>query len=263
MNRLFSILCAGAGACLSAGWGVADEAQVSLYVVNRAEEFADMGGACVRYTPELKPGETRELLAIGKGPPGSTLFLIAFDAEGLHRQLPPVLAEQSEESKPTRFPAEESQVRWTYREDGQPAELYVAVFPQGHAQLERIAEYAGWLEDALAEDDAETATLHALAIKNRLSEIVRRQVTHEYRATYGDGLEDLLPTPPSGKAAVTRGGVDPLATDAERKPRSAIAAVRRGLKTLDDEWREDARTIEFGLGAPGILVFPVTQPDAP
>jgi hypothetical protein len=151
-------------------------------VVDRAAEFSGTDGACLPYHPGEATGKEREILAIAKGPVGSTVLMIAFDRDLPHLNLAPVLAEQTEDSKPLRFPAGES--KWPYDGEAPPAELYVAVFANADPgpDLERIAEYVDWMSEALADGDTETAALHALAIKNRLSHLLRQRSAEDYRA---------------------------------------------------------------------------------
>ncbi len=238
-----------------------EEAHASLYVVDRSEEFAETGGACLPYSPEEKAGPSREILAIAKGLPGSTIFMIAFDRDAPYLGLAPVLVEQTEDSKPARFPGEGGV--WPYERTPALVELFVAVFDKADPELAKIAEYAEWLGDALKEKNEVEALLHAEVIKKRLSNLLRQRSVDDYRVKFGDGLSSLR-LPPSSKAAVTRGTPsDPLLDPSKREPKASLAAVRRGLKTLDEEWREDSRPIPYGLASPGILVFPVTPPPAP
>lgn len=236
----------------------AGEAHASVYVVDRASEFAETGGACLPYSAQEKTAASREILGIAKGPAGSTIFMIAFDRESPYLGLAPVIAAQSEESKPVRFPAEGSS--WPFEKFSRPVDLYVAIFDSADPELEKLTEYAEWLTDALKEKDEVNALLHAEAIQKRLSNLLRQRRVEDYRVKYGDELTSVR-VPPSSKAAVTRGGKsDPLLDGETRVPKSPVAAVRRGLKTLDGEWRQDARAIPFAVGSPGVLVFPITTP---
>jgi len=247
----------GSGGTLSRG----EEAHVSVYVVDHSAEFAAMGGACLPYTPTEKTGKERELLCVGKGPAGSTLLMMAFDRDLPYLDLAPVLAPQTADSEPLRFPAEE--ITWPYDKPGPAVDLYVAVFMNDDPALARIAEYVEWLGESLKQGDKETAMLHALAIKNRLSNILRQRSVDDYRVTFGSSLADAIREAPASKAAVTRSGKSAVLTEANREPKASVAAVRRGLKTLGAEWREDSRVISFGLASPGVLVFPITTPTAP
>lgn len=236
----------------------AGEAHASVYVVDRASEFADTEGACLPYSPQEKTASSREILGIAKGPAGSTVFMIAFDRESPHLGLAPVIAAQGEESKPVRFPAEGTS--WPFEMFSRPVDLYVAVFDSADPELEKLTEYAEWLTDALKEKDEVNALLHAEAIQKRLSNLLRQRRVEDYRVKYGEELTSAR-VPPSSKAAVTRGGKsDPLLDGDKRVPKSPVAAVRRGLKTLDGEWRQDARAIPFTAGSPGVLLFPITTP---
>lgn len=236
----------------------AGEAHASVYVVDQASEFAETGGACLPYSPQEKTAASREILGIAKGPSGSTVFMIAFDRESPHLGLAPVIATQGEDSKPVRFPAEGSS--WPFEKFSRPVDLYVAVFDSADPELAKLTEYAEWLTDALKEKDEVNALLHAEAIQKRLSNLLRQRRVEDYRVKYGDEVTSLR-VPPSSKAAVTRGSKpDPLLEGGARTPKSPVAAVRRGLKTLDREWREDARVIPFAAGNPGVLVFPITTP---
>lgn len=248
---------AASGGTLSRG----EEAHVSVYVVDHSTEFAAMGGACLPYTPTEKTGNERELLCVGKGPAGSTLLMMAFDRDLPYLDLAPVLAPQTADSEPLRFPAEGT--TWPYDKPGPAVDLYVAVFLNDDPALARIAEYVEWLGESLKQGDKETAMLHALAIKNRLSNILRQRKVDDYRVTFGSSLADSIRDAPASKAAVTRSGKSALLTDTTEEPKSPVAAVRRGLKKLNEQWRDDARVISFGLATPGVLVFPITTPVAP
>jgi hypothetical protein len=196
-----------------------------------------------------------------EAPPGAKLLMIAFDRDTPYLKLAPVLAEQTEDSKPLRFPAAGSV--WPFDKAGSPVDLYVAVFPKDDPNLSRIAESVDWLSEALAANDTDSATLHSHAIKNRLTTILRKRSVDEYRAKYGDSLTDSIRFSPASKAAVTRGAKETANEESKRAPKSPVAAVRRGLKTLDEEWREDSQVIPFGLAEPGVFIFPVTTPPAP
>jgi hypothetical protein len=236
----------------------AGEAHASVYVVDRASEFAETGGACLPYSPQEKTAASREILGIAKGPAGATIFMMAFDRDSPHLGLAPIIAAQSEESKPIRFPAEGTS--WPFDKFSRSVDLYVAVFDSADPELAKLAEYAEWLNDALKEKDEVNALLHAEAIQKRLSNLLRQRRVEDYRVRYGDEITSSR-LPPSSKAAVTRGNKpDPLIDGDKRAPKSPVAAVRRGLKTLDGEWRQDARVIPFTVGNPGVLVFPITTP---
>lgn len=236
----------------------ADEAHASVYVVDRSSEFSEMEGACLPYSPQEKTATAREILAIAKGPAGSTVFMMAFDRETPHLGLAPVIVAQGEDAKPVRFPAEGGS--WPFEKFSRPVDLYVAVFDSADPELAKLSEYSGWLTDALQEKDEVNALLHAEAIQKRLSNLLRQRRVEDYRVKFGDGLTSAR-VAPSSKAAVTRGTpTDPLLDGVKREPLSTVAAVRRGLKTLDKEWRQDARVLTFAPGAPGVLVFPITTP---
>ncbi|MCB1202660.1 MAG: hypothetical protein KDN18_00255 [Verrucomicrobiae bacterium] len=238
----------------------ADEARASVYIVDKAKAYEETGGACLPYAPGEFPLATREILGIAKGPPGSTLVMMAFDRDAPHLGLAPVVAEQTADSKPARFPAEGSS--WPYDKAHATVDLYIAVFDNQDPELAKISEYSEWLAEALAKNDEVTALLHAEVIQKRFSNLLRQRNVEEYRVKFGDGLTSLK-APPSAKAAVTRGTPDPLLDEIPRLPSVPIAAVRRGLAKLDEEWREDSRAISFAPGSPGILVFPVSTPIAP
>ena len=235
-----------------------EEARVSVYIVDHAAEFTDTGGACITYSPAEKSGNGRQILGIAKGPPGTTLLMVAFERDALYLNLAPVIAPQTADSQAVRFPAEGAV--WPFDKASAPIDLYVAVFFNDDPSLTRFAEYVEWLREALAAGDKDTAMLHALAIKNRLSSLLRQKSVDSYRVNFGDTLTDGLRLPPSSKAAVTR---SIPSTETKREQPSPIAAVRRGLKTLEKEWKEDSRAISFGLASPGVLVFPISAPAAP
>lgn len=238
----------------------AGEAHASVYVVDRADEFAGTGGACLPYSSQQRTSASREILAIAEGPAGSSIFMIAFDREYPHLGLAPVIAAQGEESKPVRFPAEGSS--WPFRTFSRPVDLYVAIFDSADPELAKLAEYAGWLTDALKQKDEVNVLLHAEAIRARLAALLRRGRIQDYRVNYGEELTSLR-EPPSSKAGVTRSQKpDPVLDGAKRASQSRSVEVRRGLKTLEAEWREDARVIPFAAPNPGLLIFPITTPIA-
>lgn len=239
----------------------AGEAQVSLYVVDRSPEHAESGGVCLPYTPAEKAGSQCDVLAIAQGSAGSTLLIIAFDGDILHRDLAPVLSEQTGDSKPVRFP--DGEASWTHSGATRPVELYVAVFDNADPNLARIAESVEWLSEALEEKAETEILLHAGTVKKRLSNLLRQKSAAEYQAKFGEG--DAPRVAPASKAAVTRGQTEGslLFGPDKRDPKATVAAVRRSFKTLDDEWREDSRAIAFDRSSPGVLVFPVTPPPAP
>lgn len=239
----------------------AEEAHASVYIVDPSTEFSATGGACLPYHPTEVIGKDREVLAIAKAPPGVTLLMIAFDRDAPYLDLAPVLAVQTDDSKPLRFPA--SGAAWPFDRTSNAIDLYVAVFPKDDPGLSRITEYVEWLGEALAAADKDTAMLHSHAIKNRLTALLRKQNVGEYRAKYGDSLTDSIRFSPASKAAVTRGATKAANDETKRVPKNSVAAVRRGLKTLDAEWREDSQAIPFGLAEPGVFVFPITTPPAP
>lgn len=238
----------------------AGEARVSVYVLDRALDTERTGGACLPYSPQVKTGPSREILALAKGPPGSTVFMMAFDRDAPHLNLAPVLAGQTESSEAARFPAEGA--TWPFTGVAATVDLYVAVFEKGDPQLAKFTEYADWLNDALREANEVDVLLHAEAIRKRLSRILRERSVEDYRVKFGDGMSSLR-LPPSSKAAVTRGPTDPLIKKGDRIPKSPLAAVRRGLKTLHEEWQQDSRPLDFGLAKPGVLVFPISTPVMP
>ena len=236
-----------------------DEARASVYIVDHSPEFTDTGGACFTSSPVERSAKERQMLGIAKGPPGSTLLMMAFDRDALHLNLAPVLAPQTEDSKAVRFPAEGAV--WPFDKASASVDLYIAVFLNDDPNLPRFAEYVGWLREALTAGDKDTAMLHTLAIKNRLSTLLRQKSVDSYRVNFGDMLTDGSRLPPSSKAAVTRSAIPPGVTKPEQK--NPIAAAQRGLKTLENEWSQDSRAIPFGLASPGVLVFPISAPAAP
>jgi len=232
------------------------EARAAVYVVDRDDEFAGAGGACLPYSTREKTTASREILAIAEGPAGSTLFMIAFDREYPHLGLGPVIAAQGKEPKPVRFPAEGAP--WPFRTFSRPVDLYVAIFDSADPELAELAASAGWLTDALKQKDEVNVLLHAEAIRARLAVLVRRGRVEDYRVNYGEELTSLR-QPPSSKAGVTRSHKpDPVSNGAKR----ANPGVHRGLKTLEAEWRQDARVIPFAAPSPGLLIFPITTPIA-
>jgi len=243
---------------LSAVLGLASvfggEGAVAVYIVDESEEHAAMGGQCTLYTVEAETSEDRHLLAIGKGDPGTTAMLVAYDRESdlLFDDIPPVIAVQTEDSPPLKFPAPDSGKKFAFDGKGSPVDLYFVVFDKGDPQLEKFTEYMEWLTDSLAEGDRESANLHGLALKNRISKMLRTRISTEYLASFGGDESQKAPT---AKAAVTRGSPS---TGSNKAP-VPTAGVKRGLKTLDKESKDDARKISGSPGDPGILLFPINQ----
>lgn len=238
----------------------ADEARASVYLLDRSGEFADTEGACIPFDAMEKPGPSREILAIAKGPAGSTLFMIAFAGDAPHLGLPPVLVEQTEEGKPLRFPAEGA--KWPFESAAKPVDLYIAVFDKADPELAKLTEYSTWLTDALKSKNETEILLHSEVIKKRLNHLLRQQGGGELSSKLGGAI--TAPREASSpKAATTRGGAGSTGFPGKRDPKASIAAVRRGLKTLDTEWKEDSKPIAFGLAKPGVLVFPIATTTAP
>ena len=241
-----------------------EEANASVYVVDHSAEFQNMGGACIDYTPGEKTGHNREILALAKGPTGSTVIMLALQGNSLHLGLEPVMAKMEEDSKPLRFPDQSSEGKWPFSGESEKADLYVLAFSDSDPQLEKFVKYLDWLKEAMSEENEESTLLYTHAIKSRISEIVRQQSTDAYLATFGDSLLANTNTfVPEGKAAVTRSGKINLLENTDNQPDAPVAAIRRGLHTIDEEWKEDSRTISFGLASPGLLLFPITTPPSP
>jgi hypothetical protein len=257
-----TLLLAGIAFALAAAPSIlrSDEARASVYVVDRSGEFAATDGACLPFHSMEKPGPSREILAIARGPAGSMVFMIAFAGDAPHLGLPPVLAAQGEESKPVRFPAEGA--KWPFESAAKPVDLYLAVFDQADPELAKLTEYSGWLTDALKSRNETEILLHSEAIKKRLSHLLRQQGGSELSGKLGGAI--TAPREASStKAATTRGGVGSTGFPGKRDLKASLAAVRRGLKTLDTEWKEDSRPIAFGLAKPGVLVIPIATTTAP
>ena len=242
--------CAGLAASAFAG-----EGSVAVYVVDESPEFAEMGGQCTLYSKDAKPGPNKHLLAIAKGEPGTTVLLVGFDRESdlLFSDFAPVMAAQNEDSEPMRYPSPDAGKKFSFEEEGSPVDLYFVVFDSNDPQLGRFNEFLGWMKDSFTSGDVEEANLHGLAMKNRISKMLRAKISTEYISEFGG--DDSRKAPVS-KAAVTRGA---SALSLERKPPPPTAGVRRGLKSLDKEWKEDSRKISSEAGNPGILLFPISQ----
>jgi hypothetical protein len=224
-----------------------DEARASVYVIDRSGEFAATGGSCLPFSALEKPGPKREILSLAKGPAGSTVFLIAYAGDTPHLGLPPVLATQTGDSKPVRFPAEGA--KWPFESAGGSADLYIAVFDQADPELAKLTEYSSWLADALKSKDETEILLHSEVIKRRLNHLLRQQGGSELSSKLG-GPVTASREQSSSKAATTRSGAKP-----------STAAGRRGLDRLEQEWREDSRPIRFGPAKPGVLVLPISNAD--
>jgi hypothetical protein len=247
--------------CLPAGFRAsAEDGLASVYVVDKSAEFEGTGGACLPYTSSQAPGANREILAIAKAPPGSSVFFFAVNRDAPHLGLPPVIAEQTADSVAARFPGEGRS--WTYDKPGTPVELYVAFFEKADPDLAKIAEYSEWLTEALDKKDEVEALLHTEAILKRLSNVLRQRRVEDYRVKYDESLSSIR-VPPSSKAAITRGTTENSGQSGGRFPKASLAAVRRGLKTLDAEWKQDGRKIAYGPGQPGVLVFTIAAPSPP
>lgn len=235
----------------------AEEGLASVYVVDKSAEFEGTGGACLPYTSSEMPGANREILAIAKAPADSSVFFFAVNRDAPHLGLAPVIAEQTKDSVAARFPGEGQ--TWAFDKPGTPVELYVAVFEKADPDLAKIAEYSEWLTEALGKNDEVEALLHTEAILKRLSNVLRQRRVEDYRVKYDESLSSVR-VPPSSKAAITRGTTESAAKSGDRFPKASLAAVRRGLKTLDAEWKQDGRKIDYGPGQPGVLVFSITAP---
>jgi hypothetical protein len=237
-----------------------DEARASVYLVDRSGEFAATGGSCLPYSALEKPGPMREILSLAKGPAGSTVFMVAFAGDTPHLGLPPVVAVQTADSKPLRFPGEGA--KWPYESAAKPVDLYIAIFDQADPELAKLTEYATWLSDALKSKNETEILLHSEVIKKRLNQLVRQQGGSELSSKLGGAITAPREAS-SSKAATTRGGATSTGFPGKREAKASIAAVRRGLNTLENEWREDSRPIAFERAKPGVLVIPIATAAAP
>jgi len=179
--------------------------------------------------------------------------MVAFAGDAPHLRLTPVLAEQGDESKPVRFPAEGE--RWTFDSAKEPVNFYIAVFDKADPELAKLAEDSASLAEALKSKNETEILLRSEAMQKRLRQFVRQQGGSELSARLGGAITASREAS-SSKAATTRNGT------AGGFPNSlslaaSLAPKRRGLKTLDSEWREDSRAIPFGLAKPGVLVVPI------
>lgn len=253
---------AAAVALVCQGWPSirAEEGLASVYVVDKSADYAETDGACLPYTGTEVPGPRREILALAKAPPGATLFLFAVQNDAPYLGLAPVIAPQSEDTLPARFPGAEQ--TWPHEQPATPVDLYIAVFDSSDPDLAKLSEYQEWLAEALAKKDEVEALLHTEAILKRLANVLRQRRVEDYRVKYEDGLSSNR-VQPSAKAAITRGTPETGDATAARFPKAPLAAVRRGLKTLDTEWRQDGRRIPYGPGQPGVLVFTITASAPP
>lgn len=237
-----------------------EEAHASVYVVERSAESAAAEALCHPYAATSAPGPGREILALAKGPPGSTVLMVAFAGDAPHLGLAPVLAAQSEESPPARFPAEGAS--WPYETAGEAVDLYIAVFDRGDPGLPKLVDAAARLSGALTAKKSVEAMLHAEEVRKALSQVMRRLGVQAYRVDYGTDPASLRERS-APKAATTRGGSLSLAKPKEEGGAKGAPDAPRRLGSLDAEWLEDARPISFGLASPGALVFPIAKPETP
>lgn len=235
----------------------AEEGNAAVYVLDRSPEFAATEGACLPYHRAEPPGPKREILAIAKAPAGATLFVFAVHRDAPHLGLAPLVAPGGETSPAARFPATGS--TWAYDQVAGPVDLYIAIFDNRDPLLGKIVEYSEWLVESLSEKDEEESLLHTEAILKRLGDILRQRRVEDYRVRFDD---PLIATrfPPSAKAVTTRSTTEASKDSVGGFPKSPIAAVRRGLKTLDAEWQQDSHKIAYGPGQPGIRIFTLTAP---
>ena len=226
----------------------AEEAQAGVYLVDPSVLNPETKGQWAPYSPSIAISPDRKLILKTKAPAGATVLAIAFEGDSLFRSLKPILTTFEAESPAITFPDSSSGKSWSFAEENPTVSLYVAVFSQGDPQLERLEEYVGWLTDSIDENKTDEAALHALAIKNRLSNIVRTKGSQDYRARFEGSLTQTTPTEPTGKAAVTRGGT------VKKTP----LPDPQDLATLAETWKDSCETIPFSADTPGILVFDIT-----
>ena len=203
--------------------GAEEKGSAALFVVDTSAEFASTGGECVVYSRDSKPGPNRSLLGIVKGEVKSVVVIAAFEAgkDKLSQGLKPMVVDQSKDAPALRFPSSDLTVRWTFERPLQ-SDLFVAIYAADDPILVTVRKT---IESIRTGSKPEVIALHSATLRNHFASLARNRTTD---------------------------------VDARIAPTS-IAAVRRGLKTLHDEWKNEGLPIVYSKGKPGILVFKIAE----
>jgi len=200
----------------------------AVFVVEKApDQGADADDKVERYTPAIKPGPDKWMVAIAKAPPNSTVLMVAYEPDGetLFRNLPPVVFEPTASSGVAKFPDKESDARWPYQNKADKAELFVLIFAKGDPETAKFRRHAEGLIEAIDKKREDAKLLHSAALKSAISNVIRR-----------------------------RSGQDIIA----RYPSTSIAGIRRGLPTgvgAVGDWNKKSDTITCSKGEPGLLLY--------
>lgn len=205
------------------------EGSAAVFVIDESAKFAAMGGECVEYTKDAAPGPNKRIQAFAKGVPGAVVVIAAFEAgkDQLHRNLAPIVVEHAQSAKAAHFPAEASGVIWPFTDDD-GADLFVLVCDGEDPILPTLRKNIANLQSALTGKQDDAILLQSVALRTRIATLQRNRSSDSFSA---------------------------------RVAPSAIAAVRRGLKSLDHEWSDDSHSIPFSKGNPGLLLFKVGGQD--
>ena len=217
------LLIATSPATLNAG----DEGSAALFVVDTSPQFAATEGQCVQYTKDAQPGPNKRLLAIAKGCENSVVLIVAFDAghDSLRAQLPPVMWKYSPTAPAARYPPASSDRVLPFEAIGKPIDLFVLMCKMDDPVAEQLRKQIENIEAAIAADQPARTLLLTSGLRSGLTKLMRTQA---------------------------RSIEAPIAPN-------AIAAVRRGLTTLHDDWKDDSLPIRFSKDKPGLMLFKIEQ----
>lgn len=205
------------------------EGTAAVFIIDESAKFASMGGECVEYTKDAVPGSNKRLLTFAKGVPGSVVVIAAFEAgkDQLHRRLAPVVVEHSKTAKAIHFPTEDASIVWPFSSDV-TADLFVLICDENDPILPTLRKNIASLRSALEGRQEDAVLLQSVALRTRIATLMRNRTSDSF--------------------------------DARVAP-SSIAAVRRGLKSLDHEWSDDSHPVPFSKGNPGLLLFKIGSRD--
>lgn len=218
----------------------------AVFVINDAEEFAAMGGECVVLTQDAVPAQHKRLLAFGKGPTGSVLVMVAFEPgkDELHRNLPPVIVENTGSEKSPRFPADEDKAIWPFTSEDEKADLFILLVHPDDPMKSSLLKNVTSLQSALKSGQSDAILLQSLSLRTRIGTLMRNRNS--------DAVEARIAS--SAIAAVRRGFTPGTTTPGATKG-------ARSFKSLEREWTEDSQPVPFAVGSPGLLLFKIGKRD--